>query len=338
MRKRKIALFLVVSLLLSLVAAGCGKKEQAATTGQPAAAAQTVTLGHVGAVCEAPLFVAYEKGFFKEKGINVVLYRIPDDADKKVILATGKVDVTDGVLQTWLKALESGIDMKFTGGTHTGCLSIIALPNSSINSVKDLKGKNVAVSGAIGGGTMNYAYRALIKAGLNPAKDVTWKAYPSAQLITALQKGEVDAAVGGDTLNYTWKDQGQAKIIASMAKDPGFSDEICCLIAFNSNFIAKHPDEAKSITEAINKATLWVKQNPEEAARIMVDKKYILGTVPLNTELVKSYDWDPSLGKAKEALATSAKEFKAAGILGPDADIQNYVGKYFVDLPGLTTE
>ena len=337
MRKSRVILLLLLSLLLSLAVAGCGKKEQA-TDGQAAGVLPTVTLGHVGAVCEAPLFVAYELGYFKAKGINVVLYRIPDDANKQVILATDKVDVTDGVLQTWLKALEAGVDIKFTGGTHTGCLSIIALPNSSINSVKDLKGKTVAVTGANGGGAMNYAYRALIKAGLDPAKDVTWKAYPQALLITALQKGQADAAVGGDTLDYTWRDQGQAKIIASMAKDPGFSNEICCLIAFNSGFIAKHPDEARAITEAINEATLWVKQNPGQAAKIMVDKQYILGTVPLNTELLKSYDWDPSLAMAKEALSTSAKEFKAAGILGPDADIQNYVSRYFVNLPGLATE
>jgi len=101
---------------------------------------------------------------------------------------------------------------------------------------------------------------------------------------------------------------------------------------------AKHPDEARAITEAINEATQWVKQNPGQAAKIMVDKQYILGTVPLNTELLKSYDWDPSLAMAKEALSTSAKEFKAAGILGPDADIQNYVSRSFVNLPGLATE
>lgn len=336
MKKKTIVSLLVLSMLLSLAAAGCGQKEEAAGTGSPAGdKAKPVILGHVAAVCEAPLFIAYEKGFFKEKGVEVELFRIPESADKKEILATNKVNVTDGVLQTWLKALEAGVDMKFTGGTHTGCISMVALAQSPINSVNDLKGKVIGVSGAIGGGTMNYAYRALIKAGLDPQKDVTWKAYPAAQLITALEKGEIDAAAGGDTMNFIWVDEGKAKIIGSMANDPGTKNEICCLIAFNSEFIAQNPETAKAVTEAINKATKWVKENPEEAVRIMLDKQYTLGTQEINTEIIKSYDFDPDPERAKSALYTATKEFKEANILEPDADPDDFVKKYFVDIPGL---
>ncbi|HBC91741.1 MAG TPA: hypothetical protein DCZ10_02240 [Pelotomaculum sp.] len=335
MKRKKIALLLLVSLLSGLMITGCGKQEQSATGTQANNQDTPVILGHVGSVCEAPLFIAYEKGFFQEKGVNVELSRIPEGADKKEILATNKNNVTDGVLQTWLKALEQGVDMKFTGGTHTGCISMVALSTSNINSATDLKGKIIGVSGAIGGGTMNYAYRALIKAGLDPQKDVTWKAYPSAQLLTALQKGEIDAAANGDTMNFTWAKEGSVKIIASMATDPGTKEEICCLIAFNSGYIAQNPEKAKAVTEAINKATKWTKENPEEAVRIMLDKKYTLGTQELNTEIIKSYDFNPSTEAAKSALYTATKEFKEAGILGPDVDPDAFVQKYFVDIPGL---
>lgn len=334
MKNKASKMLLVLTLLISVIIAGCGNSSETAK-GSSEDKNKPIILGHVSATCEAPLFIAYENGYFKNRGLNVELFKIPETADKKEILATNKVNVTDGVLATWLKALEQGVDMKFTGGTHTGCISMITLPNSDIKKIQDLKGKTVGVSGAIGGGAMNYAFRALVKAGLDPQKDVIWKSYPSPQMLAALEKGEIVAAAGGDTLNLIWVNEGKAALLASMAKDDGFKDETCCLIAFNSQYIAQNPETAKAITEAINEATNWVKQHPEEAAKILVDKKHVLGTVELNTDIIKSYRWNPDLNDAKTALHDSATEFKQAGILGSDADTENYVSRYFVDLAGL---
>ena len=43
-----------------------------------------------------------------------------------------------------LKPIESGVDVKMTGGIHKGCLRVQVAKNSELKSVAELKGKTVA--------------------------------------------------------------------------------------------------------------------------------------------------------------------------------------------------
>lgn len=331
------SLILVSALVIAgLIAAGCaqpaGDNKSAGTSAENKA--KTIKLGHYGAVCEAPLFIAKEKDFFKNEGLDVELVKGDYETNKEG-LATGKLDATDGVLQQWLKPTEQGLDLKFTTGIHTGCISLIAPANSAAKSIKDLKGKTIGVSGGIGGGPMNYVFRLLLQAGLNPQSDVAWKNYPGPQLETALEKGEIDAAVTGDTLAIGWVKKGKAKVIASMAKDAPFSNEICCLLGFNGKFLKDDQKSVTALTNAIHESAKWVAQNPDEAAKIMVEKQYILGTPELNAALLRDYKYEPGVEQGKQALGIAIKEFKQAGILGPKTNEEEVLKKVFVELPGV---
>ena len=61
-------LFAVVLILL--VFGGCNK----GSSSRPAAS-NKVRVGYIGITCEAPIFVAVEKGFFKEEGLEVELVK-----------------------------------------------------------------------------------------------------------------------------------------------------------------------------------------------------------------------------------------------------------------------
>ena len=47
----------------------------------------------------------------------------------------------------FLKPIEQGLDVKFTGGIHRGCLRVQAGANSNINKIQDLRGKRIGVPG-----------------------------------------------------------------------------------------------------------------------------------------------------------------------------------------------
>lgn len=335
-RHKFMSLALIGLLGTSLIVSGCGQKADKNTkTGtQGKAAAKTIRLGHFGAICEAPLFIAYEKGFFKNEGLNVELVKGDYETNKEG-LATGKIDATDGVLNQWLKPTEQGLDLKFTTGIHTGCASLITTANSAVNDISGLKGKTIGVSGGIGGGPMNYAFRLALKAGLNPQTDITWKNFPAPQLETALAKGEIDAAVTGDNLGLAWVKQGKAKVINSMAKDAPLSNEICCLLGINGEFLKNDQASAVKLTNAIIKSAKWVQQNPDEAAKIMLDKKYTLGTQEMNAAILRDYKYDAGVAQGKSALKNAIVEFKATGIFGPNTDPDKLVQKIFVELPGV---
>ena len=95
---------------------------------------------------------------------------------------------------------------------------------------------------------MNYAYRVAFHEGLDPRRDFEWKAYPSPLLFAALERGEIDAAVTGDTLNFIPIKAGKARLVSMMATDQFSKDEYCCLLVFNTAFFKEHPEVAAAVT------------------------------------------------------------------------------------------
>src|SRR5687768_14765381 len=64
---------------------GCGKEEsRVGTDGRT-----KIRVGYIGLTCEAPIFTAVEKGFFKEEGLDVELVRC-EWATYKDALALGR--------------------------------------------------------------------------------------------------------------------------------------------------------------------------------------------------------------------------------------------------------
>lgn len=336
---KKISGFLLIALVtVSLLVQGCGQKPADQKSTAPQATPTTmksnkINLGHTGAVCEAPFFIAYEKGFFKEEGLDVTL--IQGDANfRKEGVATGKLDATDSVLQGWLMPIKEGMDINITTGIHTGCMDIVTAQNSSISSVKDLKGKTIGVSGAMGSGAHMFAVRALLEAGLTD-KDVTWKAYPNPQLLIAIEKGEVDAATMGDTLAEMWNMEGKTKMLSSMAETAPFSAETCCHLVVNGERLRNDPVAITKLSNAVIKAAKWVSEHPEEAVKIMLDKKYTQGDEKLNLRILKTYKYQTDNVLGKKAVVDATEGFKKAGILPADFNTDTMVKKVYVDLPGL---
>src|SRR5215469_15707084 len=60
-------------------------------TTAPAATLTKVKIGYVGLTCDSDLFVAYEKGFFKDEGLEVEMVKMPWP-DLSTALSLGKVD------------------------------------------------------------------------------------------------------------------------------------------------------------------------------------------------------------------------------------------------------
>jgi NitT/TauT family transport system substrate-binding protein len=135
-------LFVFLTIVL-LGFAGCGKK--AGKTVQ-VVNSKHVKIGFIGLTCEAPIYVAYEKGFFKEEGIEPELVKC-SWAQYKDNLALGSYDITHHLVMYFLKPIEQGLDVRFLGGVHTGCLRVQTGVNSPIHKIQDLKGKRIGVPG-----------------------------------------------------------------------------------------------------------------------------------------------------------------------------------------------
>src|SRR5690349_20926681 len=278
-------------------------------------ASNKVRVGYIGLTCEAPIFTAVEKVFFKEEGLDVSLVKC-DWANYKDVLALGGFDVTHHLVMYFLKPIEQGLDVKFTGGIHRGCLRVQAPIKGNINSIADLRGKRIGVPG-MGTPPFIFANRVLGAHGIDASKEITWRVFPAGELGLALDKGEVDAVADSEPIGTLLLAEGKVRNVADQASDSPYKDEYCCAVVVNGKFLAHHPKAAAGATRALLKAAKWVETNPVAAARLSVEKKYLASNPELNTVAISHLRYVPSVSGAEAAVKSAALEMKKAGMMVP---------------------
>ena len=323
---------LITAATLSvLIMAGCNKNR-----GSTPRLSNTVRVGYVGITCEAPIFSAVENGFFKEEGLDVKLVKC-EWANYKDVLALGGFDITHHLVMYFLKPIEQGLDVKFTGGIHRGCLRVQAPVNGKINTVADLRGKRIGVPG-MGTPPFIFANRVLGAHGIDPAKEITWRVFPAGELGLALDKGEVDAVADSEPIGSLLVAQGKVKNVADQAQDAPYKDEYCCAVIVNGKFLAANPKAAAAATRALLKGAKWVEANPAAAARLSVEKKYLASNPELNTVAISHLRYVPSVSGAEAAVNSAAAEMKVAGMLSPSTNVAELGKRGFAHLDGVTDE
>jgi putative hydroxymethylpyrimidine transport system substrate-binding protein len=105
----------------------------------------------------APLFVAQEKGFFKEQGLDVELIGPADPSDPPKLVAAGKADIAITYEPDLFQQIEQGLPLIRIGTLIDKPLNcLVVLKNSSIHSIHDLKNKKIGYStGGMNSTTLN---------------------------------------------------------------------------------------------------------------------------------------------------------------------------------------
>lgn len=338
---RFIAVMAATNLLVwscALLLWGCKKADQNTAAPAPAAASglTKIRVGYIGLTCEAPIYTAVEKGFFKEEGLDPVLVKC-DWSNYKDVLALGGFDITHHLVMYFLKPMEQGLDAKFTGGIHRGCLRVQASPNGKINTVDDLRGKRIGIPG-MGTPPFIFANRALIAHGIDPSKEITWVVFPAGELGLALDKGQVDAVADSEPIGTLLVSQGKAKNIADQAHEAPYDGEYCCEVVVSGKFLRENPKAAAAATRALLKAAKWVQTNPAAAAKLSVEKHYLASNPELNTVAISHLNYLPSVSLAESSVHTAAVAMKQDGMLSASTDVDDLAKRAFVHLDGVSDD
>ncbi|WP_150267921.1 ABC transporter substrate-binding protein [Paenibacillus tepidiphilus] len=285
-----------------------------------------------GAVCGAPSYVAYEKGFFAEEGLDVELVSGSMDA-MKTGLTTGEFTVTNGDF-VWFTSIQQGLDLKVIGGLHHGCIKLVVPPGSSIKTAADLKGKRIGVD-EIGGVPMAVSSVVLANAGLDPQKDVQWLAYPLDQLQEGVKKGEIDVYAAWDPFGKLAEVNDGYTVLSDISTDHSFAGKSCCFLYASGKQIKENPERVAAIARAYQKATAWIAEHPEETAKLEIEKKYVAtNDVALVTDLIKSYHFNYTTDAAQEDIRYFVEQFSKTGFLNKDTDPEAFLKKAYYDVFG----
>jgi NitT/TauT family transport system substrate-binding protein len=315
----------------SFLLAGCNKKTAQAE--KTADGLTKIKVGYIGLTCEAPLYVAHEKGYFKEMGLEAELVKC-EWGQFKDLVGLGTIHVVHQPIMAFLKPIEEGLDVKLTAGIHRGCLRVQTPLGSNLKTVKDLKGKRIGVPG-MGTPPFIFANRVLGDNGLDPRNDVQWKVFPSAELGLALEKGEVDAIANSEPVGLLLLAENKVQNITDQTVDEPYASEYCCGVIVNGKYAETNPAATAAVTKAIMKGAKWVETNPRAAAILSVEKKYIASNPELNADAIGRLRYVPSIAGGKEAIRGAAEGMKRAGILKPDMDIEHAIKKIYREYEGV---
>ncbi|GAA3611057.1 ABC transporter substrate-binding protein [Nonomuraea rosea] len=207
----------LVGLVAALVVTGCSG------SGESTGKKTDLLIGQYPGADSAPLFIAMERGFFKEEGLTVK--QEPIQAPQAVLpkLSNGQMDIVLGSYATILTIQEKGTEkFKYIADSYQGApgaFGVMVAKDSPIKQVADLKGKKVGINIIGGLGTLTMSPH-LKQAGLDPAqgKDVTYVVIPTTEWLSALDKGSVDAVWMTDPyLSQAKKQLGATMLLDTMS-------------------------------------------------------------------------------------------------------------------------
>lgn len=287
-----------------------------------------------GALCHAPLQVAMELGYFDEEGLQWERVDF-GGGDIQAALGSGSIDAGFGLVGKFIQPIENGLNMVITAGMHTGCTKLLVTKDSGINSVEDLKGKTIGVSSLAGSEAVT-TKRSLSAAGIDVTAgsgEVDFAVYSTTDLPIALVNGAIDAITVSDPVATTAEKEYDLLAIINTATDEAYKDEYCCISFVSSEVAEEHPEIAAAFTRAVLKGAAYVAAHPEETAQLQIENEYVSGDLALNTEILKSYKYIPSVQGGYDALANVAHDLQNIGVLKSTTDVDALVERSFAFFP-----
>jgi NMT1/THI5 like. len=201
-----------------------------------------------------PLIVALNNGYFKDAGVDVEIHHFKSAQERDSALQSGNIDgaVSDMLAAAFAK--DGGFDVKITSMTN-GSYKLLVNKDAGVNSIADLKGKNIAISANT---IIEYTTDKILEnAGLK-STDINKVIIPQIPTrLEMLQNGKVDAATLPDPLASEAVKNG-AKLLGSSDRlgiNPG-------VMVFTSDAIKKNSKGIKAVYEAYNRAVEYLGNQP----------------------------------------------------------------------------
>ena len=327
---------LAAALTLSLTACG-GSSSNSDASAAADSGATHLRLIYSPSLCAAPMYIAIENGYFEDEGLDIEQVTV-DAAHVSEAIGADQVDVGMGLIGKMLQPLEICFNFKLTTVIYTGCTKLLVPGDSDIKSIADLKGKKIGVPGLADAATV-VSKRSLSAAGIGVTDqnmEVEFSVYSRNDLAQALQNGAVDAIALGDPAASIAAEQYGLTALIDTATDPEYKDEYCCAAFVTSKLAEENPKAAAAFTRAVQKASQWVQDNPDETAKIITEKQYISGDADFCAEILKTYNYKPSVQGGYDALKQNAEELTKIGILKEGTDAKAFADNayiFFDDVP-----
>jgi len=294
-----------------------------------------LTMGYIPVSIFAPVFVAYEKGYFAEQGLDVTLQSLAGGSDMVLLTATGEFDLgIGGIGPAFWNAASQDLGIRIIAPGHAEgspvatplMISKQACESGSIASVADLRGRRVSVNAP--GATELWLDTALQTGGLSIADvDLQFLSFPDA--VIALESGAIDAAMVGEPLATKAEQDGFAVRLLS---DFPVQNIQPTMIFGNQQWLDGNPQAAAGFVAGYLHAARDLTEDFNDPVNLAIIEEYSKVPPQLIAQSVKPvYSTDGAINL--ESIALLQTFFRNRGQLDYDDDLDpaSLVDTQYVD-------
>ena len=224
-----------------------------------------------------------EKGFFKARDID--LGYIPGTGGGSAItnMLTGAADIAFTDPSSFYLALDRGESLVAVYNIYPqNVFNVVSLKERNIKTVSDLKGKTIGVYSLSSGTRQNLLYL-LQKVGLRET-DVKIQVVGLLNFAPLMQ-GQVDATAATDTGLYVGKLKGISPVNIINVKDS--LNVPSDMFVVTSDYYEKNKELLRRFLAAYRDSAAWMIAEPEEAAKIAVNRSINGRDVSVNLGIIK---------------------------------------------------
>ncbi|MFA7166835.1 MAG: ABC transporter substrate-binding protein [Desulfoplanes sp.] len=215
-----------------------------------------------------PVFVAAEKGYFTEQGINVSLIPFSSALEKDVALTAGEISGYFGDMMTAMMLNANRVPIRiiatiFNATSDQRLFGIVTAPGASLRTLHEL-----AAAGIAGSSNTIIDYittRILESQGIDTRTFNLIEAKRIPIRLQMLLSGQIPAATLPEPLLTLAVSKG-GRVVADDA-GKGIS---AIILAFRTDVLTAYPDDIRKFMVAISKAADTINREPESVRSIMI--------------------------------------------------------------------
>ena len=266
----KKTMILAATCLLAVTLGGCAKGDDKGAVDSEGKDGElrkvSIQIDGAAVPYYAPLYLAQEKGFFEEEGLEVEFYYAAA-ADIVKNVAAGNIEFGFPNADSVILAKSQGIPVKVAHTTYqNGLGAVIFNSDSGIKTAADLKGKKVAVTSL---GSPNYIQlQVMLKDSGLTIEDVQVEVIGTGAILNALTTGEVDAIVFSKLRTIELNNSGFS--VSEIAADdylPSFGN----VLIVGDKLAKEEPEVVDGFKAALTKSIEYIIDgNVEEAVDLSI--------------------------------------------------------------------
>ncbi len=324
--------------------AGKNDRRDVIHEGSNTKASRELTVGYLPVTCHLTCPVTDFASKTTQSNTNFNSRMFTDFPTVASAVEAKQVQATFMIVPLAMKLREQGVPVKICYLGHRDGSEIIVAKNGNIRSLRDLKGKKMALPSLFS--NQNFVIHRLMEDYGMKEKDIEFIVLPPPDMPTSLAAGAIDAYFVGEPFCAKSEFDGIGRVLY-FSRDiwPNF---ISCALVVHEELIKNNPDVVHDLVSGIARSGAWAENNRAEAAKLAAPYfrqneevlNFVLTSRPnrvkyvdlsaTDEDLMKIQDMGLKLGYLKKKIPMSElvdRSFEPKEIIPAAIDINRFAEK-----------